>query len=110
MEPLRVMLCCIGRLENPYIREFVEYYKNLGITNICLYDNNFDGEEDFRDVIGDYIDSGYVILKNVRNKKTNSQTFTPDVIMNTVISMIGFASLIVMNFFILNKTKVSLSF
>lgn len=69
MEPLRVMLCCIGRLENPYIREFVEYYKSLGVTNICLYDNNFDGEEDFRDVISDYIDSGYVILKNIRNKR-----------------------------------------
>ena len=62
------MLCCIGRLENPYIREYVEYYKKLGVTNICLYDNNYDGEEDFRDVIGDYIDEGYVILKDVRNR------------------------------------------
>lgn len=65
---MKVMLCCIGRLENPYIREYVEYYKNLGVTNICLYDNNYDGEDDFRDVIGDYIDSGYVILNNCRNK------------------------------------------
>lgn len=66
---MKTLLCCIGRLENQYIREYVEYYKDLGVTNICLYDNNYDGEEHFEDVIGDYIDSGFVILKNVRNEK-----------------------------------------
>lgn len=66
---MKILLCCIGRQENAYIREFVEYYKILGVDNICLYDNNRDGEEDFRDVIGDYIDNGFVILKDFRNKK-----------------------------------------
>jgi len=66
---MKTLLCCIGRNENQYIREYVEYYKNLGITNICLYDNNYDGEEYFEDVIGDYIDDGFVILKDYRNKK-----------------------------------------
>ena len=65
---LRTLLCCIGRKENQYIREYVEYYKGLGFTNVCLYDNNFDGDDDFRDVIGDYIDDGYVILKDYRNR------------------------------------------
>jgi len=66
-DDIKVLLCCIGRFENDYIREFVEYNKNLGFTNICLYDNNRDGEDDFHDVIGDYIDNGYVILKDYRN-------------------------------------------
>lgn len=66
---LGVLLCCIGRLENKYIREYVEYYKGIGVSNICLYDNNYDGEEDFRDVIGDYIDDGFVLLKDYRNQK-----------------------------------------
>ena len=66
---MKTLLCCIGRRENDYIREFVEYYKALGFTNICLYDNNYDGEEDFNDVIGDYISNGFVILKDYRNKK-----------------------------------------
>lgn len=70
---LKTLLCCIGRLENQYIREYVEYNKNLGFTNICLYDNNRDGEDDFHDVIGDYIDSGYVILKDKRNVTTPCQ-------------------------------------
>ena len=69
MSNIRTLLCCIGRQENQYIREYVEYYKNLGITNIVLYDNNYDGEENFEDVIGDYINSGFVILKDYRNRK-----------------------------------------
>lgn len=66
-DDLKVLLCCIGRLENKYIREFVDYYRNVGFTNVCLYDNNRDGEDDFHDVIGDYIENGYVILKDYRN-------------------------------------------
>lgn len=66
---MRTLLCCIGRRENKYIKEFVEYYKVLGVSNICLFDNNHDGEEDFRDVIGEDIDSGYVILKDYRNRR-----------------------------------------
>lgn len=70
---LKVLLCCIGRLENKYIREYVEYNKNFGFTNICLYDNNRDNEDDFNTVIGDYIKSGYVILKDYRNITTPCQ-------------------------------------
>lgn len=65
----KVLLCCIGKMENLYIREFVEYHKQLGFDNICLYDNNDPDGEHFEDVIGDYIKSGYVILKDVRGKK-----------------------------------------
>lgn len=67
MNELRTLLVCIGRLENPYIREFVEYYKNaVGFTNICLCDNNRGDEENFHDAIGDYIDDGYVIIEDYR--------------------------------------------
>ena len=65
----KVLLCCIAKLENLYIKEFVEYYKKLGFDNICLYDNNDEDGEHFEDVINDYIESGYVILKNVRGMK-----------------------------------------
>lgn len=66
---MKVMLCTIGRMENRYVREFVEYYKSIGVDKICLFDNNYDGEDDFREVIGDDIDSGFVILKDYRNRK-----------------------------------------
>ena len=65
---MRCGVCAIARLENNYIREWVEHYKNLGFINVILYDNNFNEEDDFRDVIGDYIDSGYVIYNDARNK------------------------------------------
>lgn len=65
---MKTAVCSIGKCENPYIREFVETYKALGFTNIILYDNNVDGGEDFRDVISDYIDEGFVILKDWRNR------------------------------------------
>ena len=66
---MKILLCCIGRRENKYIKEYVSYYKIFGVTNICLFDNNYDGEEDFKDVIGDEIESGFVILKDYRNRK-----------------------------------------
>lgn len=65
----KLLLCCIGKMENNYIREFVEYYKNIGFDNICLYDNNDIDGEHFEDVIKDYIDSGFVILKDWRGKE-----------------------------------------
>ena len=66
---MKTLLCAVGRLENRYIREWVEYHKKLGFTNICLCDNNRDGEEYFEEVIGDYIKDGFVILKDYRNKE-----------------------------------------
>lgn len=56
-------------MENRYIREYVEYYKQLGFTNICLFDNNDNDGEHFEDVIGDYIEDGFVILKDYRGRK-----------------------------------------
>ena len=65
---MKTLLCCIGRNENRYVREYVKYYKDLGFTNICLYDNNRDGEEHFEEAIGDYISDGFVMLQDYRNR------------------------------------------
>jgi hypothetical protein len=56
-------------MENLYIREFVEHYKGLGFYKIYLYDNNNIRGERFTDVIGDYIDSGFVELNDWRGKE-----------------------------------------
>ena len=60
---MKILLCAIGRKENKYARDWVEYHKNIGITKILILDNNHDGEEHFEDVIGDYIDSGFKSIK-----------------------------------------------
>lgn len=65
---MRTTVLACAKMENNYIREFVEHYKHLGFTNIILFDNNDPDGERFEDVIGDYITSGYVILKDYRGK------------------------------------------
>lgn len=75
---MKVALCTIGRFENRYILEFVNYYKRIGIDKIFLYDNNHDYEEKFEDVISDYIDSGFVEIINYRNKENCQNTAYQD--------------------------------
>lgn len=65
----RIALCCIAKMENDYIRFFVEYYKNLHFDKIFIYDNNdIDGEK-FEDVINDYIQSGFVEIIDFRGRE-----------------------------------------
>jgi len=63
---LKIALCAIGKNENLYIREWIKWYKNLGINKIYLYDNNEINGERFEDVISDYIKSGFVENINIR--------------------------------------------
>lgn len=63
---MKVGLCAIAKNENRYIREWVEYYKKLGVYHIFLYDNNDVDGERFDSVIKDYMDSGFVEVIDVR--------------------------------------------
>lgn len=66
---MKVAISAIGKLENKYIREWVEYNKLIGIDKIFLYDNNDTWGEYFQDVIKDYIDSDFVSIIDYRGKK-----------------------------------------
>ena len=74
---LKVCLCTLGKKENRYIREFINYYKRYGVDNIFLYDNNdIDGER-FEEEIFDYLKNGYVKLYDYRGKnKPQFEIFT----------------------------------
>ncbi|WQJ53288.1 MAG: hypothetical protein [Wendovervirus sonii] len=63
---IKVALCAIAKNENLYIREWVEYYKSIGINQIFLYDNNEKDGEQFEEVINDYISDGYVTVIDKR--------------------------------------------
>ena len=63
-----VALCVIAKNENLYIKEFVEYYKNLGIKKIYLYDNNDINGENFNTILNNYINSKFIKIKNIRGK------------------------------------------
>ena len=68
LNDLKVCVCTLAKLENKYIREFVEHYKKYGVDKIFLYDNNdIDGEK-FDEILKDYIQNGFVQILNWRGR------------------------------------------
>lgn len=65
---MKTLLCCIAKMENLYLRDFIQYYKNIGFDNVVLYDNNDEAGEYPQQVIGYYISDGFVIYKDARGK------------------------------------------
>ena len=66
---IKICICTLGKEENKYIREFVEFYEKYGVDKIFLYDNNDIDGENFEEVIKDYIDKGFVEIFNWRGTK-----------------------------------------
>jgi hypothetical protein len=64
-----IALCAIGRLENRYAREWVEYHLEKGFNRVIIYDNNREGEERFENVLQDYIDEGRVEVIDYRGRE-----------------------------------------
>ena len=50
----------MGKRENKYVRELIEYYSKLGVEKFIFGDNNLLNDEKLSDVIQDYIDDGTV--------------------------------------------------
>ena len=63
---IKVCICTVGKKENRYAREYVEFYKNRGVDKIFIYDNNELNDEKFEFVIKDYIDNGFVDIIDFR--------------------------------------------
>ena len=61
-----ICLCTIGKKENLYARDFVEYYKLLGFDKIIIFDNNNIEDEKFEDVLEDYIKVNFVKIIDIR--------------------------------------------
>ena len=62
----QLALCVIGKQENVYAKEFINYYINLGASKIYLYDNNDLLGEKFEDVLKEEIKKEYVEIIDVR--------------------------------------------
>jgi hypothetical protein len=61
-----VCICTIGKMENLYAREYIEYYQKLGVDKIYIFDNNEINGESFETSIFDYIKIKYVKIINYR--------------------------------------------
>ena len=67
---MKICICTIGKQENKYILEYIEYYKNFGVDKIYIYDNNNINGEYFDNIILDYINQGFIKVKNWRGIKS----------------------------------------
>lgn len=70
----RTLLVCICKNENEHILEYINYYKDLGVSNICIIDNNDIDGEVFDDILDKFIRSGYVMIENYRGQKQIQMT------------------------------------
>ena len=61
-----ICICSIGKNENLYIREFVDYYNKMGLDKIFIYDNNDLEGEYFDNILSDYIKNKFVEIIDVR--------------------------------------------
>ena len=61
-----ICICSIAKNENLYAREFVEYYLNLGVDKIFIYDNNDLEGENFDNILNDFIRNKSVEIIDVR--------------------------------------------
>jgi len=59
----------MGKEENIYVKEYINYYKNLGYNHIFLYDNNNINGEKFEDVLEDEIIKGFITIIKYRGRK-----------------------------------------
>lgn len=66
---MKVATCSIVKLENNYLLEFVEHYKNIGFDHMFIYDNNREEDEHPEEVLQKYIDDGFVSIINYRNQE-----------------------------------------
>lgn len=65
---IKIAMCSIGRMENKYALEFVEFYHRMGVDKFFIYDNNYGDEEHFEEVLQSYIDKGIVEIVDYRDK------------------------------------------
>ena len=65
---MKVWCATIAKWEEPYIREWIEWQKHIGIQHILIADNNEDDR--LIPVIEDFIHEGYVEVIDYRNRKS----------------------------------------
>lgn len=57
-----VSICAIFKNEAPYLKEWIEFHKIVGVEHFYLYNNN--STDEYLEVLKPYLDSGLVELKD----------------------------------------------
>ena len=74
---LEIALCTMGKNENLYIEEYINYYRKLGVDKIFIYDDNEPNTEKFSDIINSTNFKYVKIYENIKSYIHNqSEAFT----------------------------------
>ena len=65
---IKIALCTVGKKENLYVKEFIEYYINLGIDHIFIYDDNDPNTEKISAVIDHKYKKYITIYDNLKGE------------------------------------------
>ena len=68
----------IGKLENNYVKELIDYYKKLGVNKFILGDNNDKDSERLSDVLQKEIDEGLVDILDYTGRRKHQTDFFKD--------------------------------
>ena len=71
---LKIALCTMGRKENLYVKEFVDYYIKLGVEHLFIYDHNLPNTEKISDEIESKYKDKVTVYDNIKfTKKIDNQ-------------------------------------
>ena len=63
---IKVALCTMGKEENLYVEQFIEYYINLGIDHFFIYDDNDEDSEKISERIHDKYKEKVTTYENIK--------------------------------------------
>jgi len=81
---IKISLCTMGRKENLYIKEFVEYYIKLGIDHIYIYDDNDPYIEKISDALGSKYNHIITIYEDIKDRIKDQVTAYTDCYQNNL--------------------------
>ena len=70
---INIALCTMGKLENLYVKEFVNYYIKLGVEKLFIYDDNDPGTEKISDIIDSSYNNYVTIYEKIKDRIKNQE-------------------------------------
>lgn len=68
-----VSICAIFKNEGPYLKEWIEYHKIIGVNHFYLYNNN--STDNYLDILRGYIENGEVTLINWEKNQAQLEAY-----------------------------------
>ena len=68
-----VSICAIFKNEAPYLKEWIEYHKLIGVQHFYLYNNN--SEDEYMRILEPYIQAGTVTLQEFRENQAQLKAY-----------------------------------